>query len=303
MVPISPATGICGLMLPTFVIGLREGVEASLIIGIIAAFLGTQGQARALRWVWMGVGLAVALCVAIGLALGDFEGALSQRQQEQLETVVALVAVGMVSYMIVWMRRHARSLKGEIESHLSSALAQGSIKALVVMAFLAVFREGLETVIFLLAVFQQSDNTAAAGGGALLGLAAAVVVGYALYKGGLRINMAKFFRATGVVLVLVVAGLFAAAAHTAHEAGWLNAAQGQVVDLSSFIEPGSVQSALATGMLGIQPKPVLAEVIAWFAAAIPLMLFVLWPTSSSRREPTSSPKSTPVARTAQTAAS
>ena len=113
------------------------------------------------------------------------------------------MAVGMVSYMIVWMRRHARGLKGDIESHLASALAKGSIKALVVMAFLAVFREGLETVIFLLAVFQQSDNTAAAGGGALLGLTAAVVVGYALYRGGLRINLAKFFRATGVVLVLV----------------------------------------------------------------------------------------------------
>ena len=124
-------------------------------------------------------------------------------------------------------------------------------------------------VIFLLAVFQQSDNTAAAGGGALLGLTAAVIVGYALYRGGLRINLAKFFRATGVVLVLVVAGLFAAAAHSAHEAGWLDAMQGQVIDLSAIIRPGSVQSALATGMLGIQPKPVLAEVIAWFAAAIP----------------------------------
>ena len=176
MVAISPATGICELMLPTFVIGLREGVEASLIIGIIAAFLGTQGRTSALRWVWIGVGLAVAMCVAIGLALGDFEGALSQRQQEQLETVVALVAVGMVSYMIVWMRRHARGLKGDIESHLASALAKGSIKALVVMAFLAVFREGLETVIFLLAVFQQSEGCGGvcfgvAGGSAVLGAA------------------------------------------------------------------------------------------------------------------------------------
>jgi high-affinity iron transporter len=266
-------------MLPTFVIGLREGVEASLIIGIIAAFLGSHGRKDALRWVWIGVAIAAGLCLAIGMALGDFEGALSQQQQEALETVVALVAVGMVSYMIVWMRRHARSLKGDIESHLATALEQGSIKALVVMAFLAVFREGLETAIFLLAVFQHSDNTVAAGGGAVGGLAVACVIGYALYKGGLKINMAKFFRATGVVLVLVVAGLFASAAHTAHEAGWLNIAQGEVVDLSSFIRPGSVQSALATGMLGIQSKPVLAEVVAWFAAAIPLMLFVLWPAA------------------------
>ena len=120
----------------------------------------------------------------------------------------------------------------------------------------------------------------------------------------MRINLAKFFRATGVVLVLVVAGLFASAAHSAHEAGWLNVAQGQIIDLSSIIRPGSVQSALATGMLGIQPKPVLAEVLAWFAAAVPLMLFVLWPASpSSRRSTRVAPTSTPIARAARTAAS
>ena len=291
-------------MLPTFVIGLREGVEASLIIGIIAAFLGSHGRMKALRWVWIGAGIAAALCLAVGVALRAVEGTLDQQAQERLETVVALVAVAMVSYMVVWMRKHARSLKGDIESHLAGALAQGSVRALVVMAFLAVFREGLETAVFLVAVFEHSDNTAAAGSGAVLGLAVAAVVGFALYKGGLRINLSKFFRATGVVLVLVVAGLFASAAHSAHEAGWLDAAQSQVVDLSSIISPGSVQSALATGMLGIQPRPVLAEVIAWFAAAIPLLLFVLWPSRPpTRQQSTAGPKSTPIARAAQTAAS
>jgi len=188
-----------------------------------------------------------------------------------------------------------------------SALARGSVKALVVMAFLAVFREGLETAVFLVAVFENSDNTTAAGSGAILGLALAAVVGYALYKGGLRFNMARFFRITGVVLVLVVAGLLASAAHSAHEAGWLNTWQGQVFDLSSIIKPGSVQSALATGMLGIQPKPVQAEVFAWLLAVIPLMLFVLWPAKRSR--PTSAAAATPTSRstsvrpTAGTAAS
>jgi high-affinity iron transporter len=285
MVCISPMAGDEGLMLPTFVIGLREGVEASLIIGIIAAFLATRGRLEALRWVWIGAGSAAAICLAIGVGLRAVEGTLDQQAQERLETVVALVAVAMVSYMILWMRRNARHLKGDIETHLDSALARGSVKALVAMAFLAVFREGLETAVFLVAVFENSDNTTAAGGGALLGLALAAVVGYALYKGGLRINMARFFRITGVVLVLVVAGLFASAAHSAHEAAWLNSAQEQVVDLSSVIKPGSVQSALATGMLGIQPKPVVAEVVAWLLAAIPLMLFVLWPAKRPRRAP------------------
>src|SRR5437879_4680593 len=124
MVAVSPATGTRGLMLPTFVIGLREGVEASLIIGIIAAFLGTHGRTNALRWVWIGSGIAASLCLAIGVGLRAVEGTLDQRQQESLETVVALVAVAMVGYMIVWMRRHARSLKGDIESHLAGALAR-----------------------------------------------------------------------------------------------------------------------------------------------------------------------------------
>jgi high-affinity iron transporter len=279
----SPAAGTGELMLPTFVIGLREGVEAALIVGIIAAFLGSQGRRDALRWVWAGVAIAAGICLGIGIALRAFENTLNQRQQETLETVIALVAVAMVSYMIVWMRRNARGLKGDIESSLAGALAEGSVMALVIMAFLAVFREGLETAVFLLAVFESADNTAAAGTGAILGLVVAIAIGFLLYRGGLRINLAKFFKVTGVVLVFVVAGLLASAAHTAHEAGWLNSGQQQVADFSSFIRPGSVQSALATGMLGIQPRPVVAETLAWFLAAIPLLLFVLWPASGGRR--------------------
>jgi high-affinity iron transporter len=275
-------------MLPTFVIALREGVEASLIIGIIAAFLVTRGRTQALRWVWIGAASAAAICLAIGVGLRMVEGTLNQQAQERLETVVALVAVAMVSYMIVWMRRNARHLKGDIETHLDSALARGSVKALVAMAFLAVFREGLETAVFLVAVFENSDNTTAAGGGALLGLALAAVVGYALYKGGLRINMARFFRITGIVLVLVAAGLMATAAHTAHEAGWLNALQGQAFDLEWLVHPGSVRAALLTGMFGLQPRPVWTEVLAWLAYAIPFGFIVTVPRRPKPATPTRS---------------
>ena len=276
-------------MLPAFVIGLREGVEAALIVGIIAAFVTTRGRRDVLRWMWFGVALAAGVCLAAGLARRAFEVTLQEEQQATVETVVALVAVAMVSYMIWWMRRHARGLKGDVESHLATALARGSVTALVAMAFLAVFREGLETAVFLVAVFDNSSSAGSTMGGALVGLALAGALGYALYRGGLRINLAKFFRVTGVVLVLVVAGLMASAAHSAHEAGWFDVAQGRVVDLRSIIKPDSVQSALATGMLGIQPEPVIAEVAAWFLAAVPLMLFVLWPAAprsgAKRRAP------------------
>src|SRR5947207_3335470 len=116
-------------MLSTFVIGLREGVEAALIVGIIAAFVSNRGRTDTLRYVWLGVSLAVGLCLAVGVALEVFQSELNQRQQEQLETVIALVAVGMVTYMIVWMRSHARKLKGDIESDVAHALAEGSLKA------------------------------------------------------------------------------------------------------------------------------------------------------------------------------
>ncbi|HVI19647.1 MAG TPA: FTR1 family protein, partial [Gaiellales bacterium] len=180
-------------MLPTFVIGLREGVEAALIVGIIAAFLRQENRMDALRHVWAGVGVAVLLCAAVGVTLHLVDTDLPQRQQEGLETIVGLAAVGMVTFMIVWMRRHARGLRKELERNAAGALAQGSIIALVAMAFFAVLREGFETAVFLVAVFQDSSDTSAAGAGALLGLAVALVLGWLIYKGGVRLNLSRFF--------------------------------------------------------------------------------------------------------------
>jgi len=272
-------------VLPTFVIGLREGIEASLIVGIVAAFVRQQAQPGAMRRVWLGVSVAIALCLAVGIALDVLDENLPQKQQEMLETIVALIAVAMVTYMIVFMRRHARHLRGELEERAGAALAAGTTSALVLMAFLAVMREGLETAVFLLAAFQVSNDKGSAVGGALLGIVGAVIIGFLIYRGGMRVNLSRFFTATGLVLVLVAAGLVAFAAHTAHEAGWLNIAQGQALDLSDLIKPGSVRSALLTGVLGIQPRPVWAEVIGWVAYLVPMVLFVLWPKRPSRPAP------------------
>jgi high-affinity iron transporter len=265
-------------MLPTFVIGLREGLEASLIVGIVAGFLGRQGRRDALRQVWIGVASAVLICVAVGVALQMISAELPQAEQEGLETVIGILAVGMVTYMIVWMRRHARDLKGELEGAASHALARGSAVALVAMAFLAVLREGFETAVFLLAAFQASTNSALAGTGAVLGILLAVLLGYGIYRGGVKLNLARFFRATGVVLVVVAAGLVMTAFHTAHEAGWVNFGQRRVADLSWLVLPGTPASALLTGMLGIQPYPVLIEVVAWLCYLVPLLAYLLWPT-------------------------
>jgi FTR1 family protein len=269
-------------MLPTFVIGLREGVEAALIVSIIATFLRQEGRTDALRWVWVGVVSAAAICLAVGVALQLVDQELPQKEQEGLETVIGAIAVGIVTFMLVWMRRHAAGLSGHLRESTASALKDGSVKALIGMAFFAVFREGLETAVFLLAVFQNSDDPGTAGVGAILGIVCAIGIGYAIYRGGVKLNLQRFFRFTGVVLALVAAGLVAGTLHTAHEAGWINFGQGQALDLTWLVVPGTWTAALLTGMLGLQPTPTNIEVIGYLVYAIPAVIYVLMP---ARKKP------------------
>jgi high-affinity iron transporter len=271
-------------VLPTFVIGLREGLEAALIVGIIAAFLGQQGRRDALRQVWIGTAAAVAICIGIAVLLQVISSDLPQKGQEALETVVGALAVCMVTYMIFFMRRHARGLKKDLEGAAASALATGSSRALVAMAFLAVLREGFETAVFLLATFNAAGNASTSWLGAMLGVLLAAAIGYGVYKGGVRLNLARFFRVTGLVLVVVAAGLVMTAFHTAHEAGWLNVGQAQALDLSWLVRPGTPLSALLTGVLGIQPYPTWIEVIAWLAYLIPMAIIVAWPARLARKQ-------------------
>ena len=273
-------------MLPTFVIGLREGLEAALIVGIVAAFLGQQDRRDALRQVWIGVTIAVLICIGIAITLQVISSNLPQRQQEGLETVVGALAVVMVTYMILFMRRHARDLKGDLEGAAASALAEGSSRALVLMAFLAVLREGFETAVFLLATFHASGDATVSWIGAVLGILVAVVIGYGIYKGGVRLNLARFFKVTGLVLVVVAAGLVMTAFMTANEAGWLNADQAQAFDLSWLVRPGTPLSSLLTGVLGIQPYPTWIMVMAWLVYLVPMVVIVAWP---GRRRPGGKP--------------
>jgi len=293
-------------MIPTLVIALREGVEASLIIGIVAAFLVKEGRRDAIRQMWLGVAIAIALCIGIAVILRVVGQQLPQREQEGLETVIGLIAVSAVTYMIVWMRRHSRGIKAELENHAAGALAAGSTMALVAMAFLAVLREGFETSVFLLAAFQDASDTTAAGIGAVIGLVAAVAIGLGIYRGGVRINLSRFFRVTGLILVFVAAGLLATSLHTAHEAGWFNGLQGQAVDLSWLVQPGTISGSLLTGMLGLQPKPTVGEAAIYLLYAVPMALYVVWPDRLRRRgraTPARQRRSAPSERTASPAES
>jgi high-affinity iron transporter len=268
-------------LLATFVIGLREGIEASLIVGIIAAFLALHGRRDTLRLVWIGVGVGVALCIGVAIGLQVLSASLPEGGQETVETIVGAVAVGMVTYMVVWMRHHARGLKRHLESATSHALVEGTAWALVGLAFFAVLREGFETAVFLLAAFQASSSELAASVGALAGIVTAIGLGWAIFRGGMRINLGRFFRLTGLVLVLVAAGLVASTLHSAAEIGWITFGQGTAVDLSWLIRPGTVWEALITGVLGLRAQTATIELLGWLAYLVPVALFVAWPVRSA----------------------
>jgi high-affinity iron transporter len=245
--------------------------------------------------VWIGVAVAVALCLLIGVELITLSRELPQQAQEGLETVIGALAVVMVTYMILWMNRHSHGMKRELESQTADALAQGSATALVVTAFLAVLREGFETAVFLISVIQNSSSASSGTAGAFIGIVIAAVIGYGIYRGGVRFNLGRFFKITGRVLVLVAAGLVMTVAHTAHEAGWLTVGQTQALDLSWLVRPGTVASSLLTGVLGLQPRPTVAEMVVWLMYAVPMLAYVGWPRRMAR------PGTKPVAKPAPAA--
>ncbi|WP_051839321.1 iron uptake transporter permease EfeU [Streptomyces sp. NRRL F-5126] len=262
-------------MLTTFVIGLREGLEAVLIVSIIAAFLKRNGVPR--RPMWCGVGLAVLVSVGVGVALQALEQSLPQAKQEGLESVIGLVAVVFVTGMIVWMGKNARGLRAELEGSAGAAVSRGTGWALAGMAFLAVVKEGFETAVFLLATLHASTSAGAAALGAAIGIVVACVVGCILYFGGARLNLSRFFTISGVFLVFVAAGLLLTAFRTARGAGWIDIGQQHTVDLSWLSPIGSIRSALITGVLGIPADPRMIEALAWLCYLVPVLAVTLWP--------------------------
>lgn len=277
-------------MLVPFVIMLREGLEAALIVGIVASYLHQTGRAALTPAVGVGILLAAAASLFAGAGLQWLAAEFPQKQQELFEAAVGLVAVGALTFMVFWMRRTARALKGELQAGVERALAgrRAPAWALVGVVFLAVAREGLESVFFLLAIFQQSTG-AAAPAGALLGVAASALAGWALYRGGIRLDLRRFFHFTGIFILLVAAGLLAGVLRKLHEAGVWNQWQQVVFDLSERLPMDSPLGAVLSGLLGYQAAPVAGEVAVYLAfLAVSLFLFLRGasaPAGQHRRAP------------------
>ncbi|MFB7495411.1 iron uptake transporter permease EfeU [Streptomyces sp. NPDC056161] len=281
-------------MFSNYLIGLREGLEASLVVCILIAYLVKTGRRDALKPIWTGIGIAVAIAMGFGCALEFGSQELTFEAQEALGGSLSVVAVGLVTWMVFWMRRTARNLRSELHGRLDTALAVGT-GALVATAFLAVGREGLETALFVWAsVHAASDGTPRPLIGVALGLATAVLLGWLFYRGALKINLARFFTWTGGMLVVVAAGVLAYGVHDLQEANWVPGIGNLAFDISDTIPPDSWYGTLLKGVLNFQPDPTVVQVTVWLVYLVPTLALFFAPSGLRARGSRAQPASTTV---------
>ncbi len=269
----------------TFVIGLREGLEAALIVGMLLAFLARSGRRDVLPRLWLGIGLAVGLSLAVGFVLTFGAYTLSFQAQELLGGTLSILAVTLVTGMVFWMQRAARGLRGELEQGMARAMATGGLWGVVAIGFVSVAREGIETALFLWSTVRSVGGSPDVLAGALLGLLIATGLGYLIYRGMVRINMRAFFTVTSALLIVVAAGVLAYGVHDLQEAAFLPGpfGAGAPIDpetggvaagaagfpfgwafrIGDVIAPGGALAAVLKGTIGLSPEMTWLEVIAW----------------------------------------
>ena len=277
--------------------GLREGVEAALILAIICAYLAKTGNRRHFGKIFLGAGLAVVLSAILGIAIYVTVGSFPAPYEQLFEAATLLLAAGVVTWMLFWMRRQAASVKGELQAAVDRALDDGSATALALLAFIAVIREGIETSLFLVG---QAAAVAAAGAiwvlaGAVVGLLIAAVLGVGFYQGSRRLNLASFFRWTGIALVFIAGGLVAKAIHELIEIDVITFGTQTLVDLSAILphdpESGSILGQFLHVLFGYTSTPEVVTFVAWLSYVVVVLSLYLRPV---RRAPAVSPSPEPV---------
>ena len=271
-------------MLANYLIGLREGLEATLVVSILVAYLVKTGHRDRLRPIWLGVAAAIAVSLAFGALLTFTSNNLSFEAQERFGGLMSIVAVVFVTWMIFWMRRTARFLKTELQGKLDAALLMGTF-ALTLTAFIAVAREGLETSLFIWAAAQSAGSGASPIVGATLGIATAVVLGYLLYRRAVTINLAKFFTWTGAGLIIVAGGVLAYGVHDLQEARDLPGLNSLAFDVSNAVPPDSWYGTLLKGIFNFSPATTWLEAAAWLLYVVPVMVLFFRPARTASAQP------------------
>ena len=281
-----------------FLITLREGMEAALIVAIILAYLRSAGRSDRFSLVWAGAGTAIAVSLVAGAIIFAIAGGLPHTAGEIFEGVASFLAVGVLTWMIFWMRRNAIHLKGELQGKVDTALASGSSLALAAVSFFVVAREGLETVLFLFSAFQAGEGSGVLKFlGAVLGLVVAVVLGVLIYRGGIRLNLRTFFRATGVLILIVAASLLVYGIHELYEVGAF-----RFLEDTGLLAPSGVVGAL-TGLVnrivvGLRGQPTWLELGAWlvYLVVTGILFFRPAPAPAPRPAPEPSREADPTPR-------
>lgn len=255
-------------MLANYLIGLREGLEAALVVGILLAYLTRTGRRDLIRQVWLGVAIAVGVSLAFGALLTFGPSGLSERAEETIAGTLSILAVALLTWMIFWMARTARHLRSDLHGRLDAALTGGRW-AVLVATLLAVGREGLETALFLWAAAGATGSGTRPLLGAVLGLATAVALGWGIYRGAVALNLRTFFAWTGLALVVIAGGVLSYGIHELQEAGILPGGESMAFDITAVLPPESWYGSLLKGLVNLDPTTTWLQAVAWTAYVVP----------------------------------
>jgi len=249
-------------VLSTFIIALREGLEASLIVGILVAYLSKTGRLHLRRALWSGVVLAIAVSLALGAILSFTSRELPAHGEEIFAGVLAVLAVALVTWMVFWMKRTARNLRHELENKVDQAVHIGTF-AIATTAFVAVAREGLETSLFLYTNFKTVKTSMAPSIGLVLGLTAAIGLGFLIYQRTISVDLGKFFKITGVALIIVAAGVLANGVGDLQSASWLPGGGANAWSVDKWLAPNSLPASILAGSVGFSTTTTWLQVGVW----------------------------------------
>jgi high-affinity iron transporter len=262
-------------MFSNYLIGLREGIEAALVVSILLTYLVRTNRNPLIKFVWYGVAAAVVASIFIAVGLESISGELSEILEPIFAGVVSFVAVGFVTWMIFWMKRSARTISTDLRNQLDNAAVSGGAIAVAAMAFVAVLREGAETAIFFWAAAHATGNSLASVVGLVLGLGTAVIVGWIFYRSTSTINLSKFFKITSILLVFVAAGVLSYGIHEFQEVSWLPGDGNVLIDLSGVLVEGSFLATLAAGLFNLKPTTTTLQVIGYAFYSATVLYFLL----------------------------
>ena len=268
-------------MLATYLIGVREGIEAAIIVSILIGYVVKLGEKQLAPRILLGAGTAVLVAIGLGFGLSGLEAEVSEQAEIAITGTTSLLAVVFVTWMIFWMAKQARALSSNLRSQVDAALVKNSW-SLATVAFLAVIREGVESSILIWSAVKTTNGGLSATGGAFLGLGTAAILGYLMYRGALKFNIGKFFRYTGAYLVVLAAGIFAYGVGEFQELGFLPFLTGTTYDLSAALPENSLPDLILVGTIGFNSAPTLLQTVAWFLYLIP----VGWVFLKPKREKT-----------------